>query len=80
MTSREINNLVVVVAFSFSFVVNSIMITSMFTRRSADELVKINASYNRENKYQGAEDCAGLGRHPVFTGNGDYAYCGEKTK
>ena len=63
---------IVVIALCLLFLVNSTLITIKYTRRSADELVKINQSENKE------QIACLEGNGNWTTGVGAYYFCQPK--
>ena len=69
----ETNKIIIVVGIVFSFSVNAIMFGWEATRRTADDLVKIN---NKENNTDIlSKKCHDEGGKVVINGYGNYARC-----
>jgi len=71
------NKTILTVAFSLSFVINSILITNAYTRRSAQEIQLIHTAEapNLDEVKRKAEECVKLGGLPHYYDNGNWNYC-----
>ena len=73
MKTSHINSIIITVSLSTSFLISSVMFAEESTRRTADELVKINtnAAINEANIIS---DCMDSGGIPVYS-KGEFYNC-----
>jgi hypothetical protein len=65
----KIEKIIYAIAISLTLLINSVLVTNSLTRRSADELMKINAGQISQI------ECKDMGGNAHYRADGIYYYC-----